>query len=210
MQSESSEEFLSSVVIARSPSRTSIRTRTTRREIGEIDRFESATNPLLFFHSRELFRSETSIPSRANEIRKYRGVSLSLSFSLSLSISREWLEAIGGSGDSEIRIYLEVELEKEKRPTAIGQILRINSILLLVASRLFFRFLLSSSLSSLTSPFPPPLLLPLFRETFSLSLGEKTRHSFQFPSIRVFSLSRVEEERNDLPTDTWIPFSSYS
>lgn len=102
MQSESSEEFLSSVVIARSPSRTSIRTRTTRREIGEIDRFESATNPLLFFHSRELFRSETSIPSRANEIRKYRGVSLSLFFSFSFNLegvagSHRWKRRFGNS-----------------------------------------------------------------------------------------------------------------
>lgn len=129
MQSESSEEFLSSVVIARSPVSNEHSTRTTR--IGEIDRFER-DQPLCCFSIRGSYSDRRHRHRRAPT--KYANAPGS-----SLFISR--LEAIDGSrhGDSGIRIYLEVELEP-------------NSILLLVLSRLLLSipsilFLFSSASS---------------------------------------------------------------
>lgn len=126
MQSESSEEFLSSVVIARSPVSNEHSTRTTR--IGEIDRFER-DQPLCCFSIRGSYSDR-----RRRVPTKYANAPGS-----SLFISR--LEAIDRSrhGDSGIRIYLEVELEP-------------NSILLLVLSRLLLSipsilFLFSSASS---------------------------------------------------------------
>lgn len=127
MQSESSEEFLSSVVIARSPVSNEHSTRTTR--IGEIDRFDQ---PLCCFSIRGSYFDRRHRHRRVPT--KYANAPGS-----SLFISR--LEAIDGSrhGDSGIRIYLEVELEP-------------NSILLLVLSRLLLSipsilFLFSSASS---------------------------------------------------------------
>lgn len=82
---------------------------------------------------------------------------------------------------------MEVELEKEKRPSVKFSQDKFYpapssftpSTSCLFAS--FFSFLPSTSFFinfSFSS-----LFSPLLRETFSLSLGKKTLHSFQFPSI---------------------------